>query len=91
MIYKCSWSLLNGLKLDELVSPDNHANLLESGFQSNGIIDNGYTVYYIKAVNDSREVAVDKLRQYIEEFMKRCIDEHETILKSSRNDWKKCK
>ena len=91
MIYKCSWSLLNGLKLDELVATDNNINLIDRGFQSNGIIDNGSTVYYIEYVNKSREVAVDKLRQYIEEFMKRCIHEHETILKSSRNDWKKCK
>lgn len=90
MIYKCSWSLLNGLVLDELVHPNNHTNLIDQGF-SNGIIDNGSTVYYIKAVTNSRDVAVDKLREYIEQFMKRCIDEHETILQNARSDWRSCK
>lgn len=91
MIYKCSWNILNGLIMDELVPGDEQDRLINKGFQSNGIMDTGNTIYYIKAVDKSRDVAIDKIRKYIQKFMKMCIDEHEIILNNARSDWKKCK
>jgi hypothetical protein len=91
MIYKCSWSILGGLSLDEPIDPNSHTALIDRGFQSNGIIDDTHTVYYIKPVNGSRDIAIDKLRGYIEKFMKNCIIEYDEMINTARNDWKNCK
>lgn len=86
MLYKSSWSLLDGVSLDLPIVdirnelPPNEIQLL----QLDGFFVSGHTVYY----SDSGRVnALIKLKKVIEIYMKKCISEHESIIQKARYHW----